>query len=224
MGIKNLIAVAATLCASVTAVDAATSFDVTQVHLYAPFVVNLDGPGIHEQVEDSVLLFTKSSGATKPYFCVDIWHPMPLGNVHIVYDPKPLLTNSSGVFSGTGTPLSETQIGEIGGLVVLGNNLYSHSNVFLAADMAGIQAAIWAIENPEVTVSGDTQLNGLIATYESYASAHPSYAITAYYDVRGAAQGVAGPVPEPAAWLLMLTGFAGLGASVRAARRREKAA
>jgi PEP-CTERM motif len=203
---------------------AATAIDVTNVAMNDPLVVSLSGPGINESVDDSVLVFTTSTGSVLPMFCVDIWHAISLGSANINYAESALLTDSSGALSGTGAALSATQIGEISSLADLGRDIYFQGGANAAVDLAGVQGAIWSIENPAVTVSGETAVNNAIASYVAYASTHQASPDMAFYDVTGQSQGVIAGVPEPASWTLMLMGFGGLGAAFRASRRRQLAA
>jgi hypothetical protein len=213
------------------AARATTTIDVTNVGLEGGGTVTLSGPGIDRTVDDTALVFTTRTGAVIPVFCVDIYHDVNLGAVNITYVESPLLTDSSGAASGTGTPLSLTQIGEIEGLADYGATLINQNGADLAVSLSGVQGAIWSIEYPSVTVTGDAQINSLIATDVTYAAANPATNATALYDVTGAAQGqimglpgqglggggVSG-VPEPDTWSLMTLGVGLLGLGLRARR------
>jgi hypothetical protein len=220
MHTKAMLATFVAVCAIATSAGAATTLTLTNVTMNSPMIVSFSGPGINENVEDSVLWLTTGSGQILPAFCVDIWHPMVLGPADLTYRRQALTTDSSGLLSGTGTALSIVQIGEIGGLVNVGETLIGHPDANIAIDLAGIQAAIWSIEDPAVTIAGDSELNDRISYYETFAAAHPSTRFSTFYDVAGESQGVAIAAPEPAAWSLMLLGFGGLGAAIRMGRRR----
>jgi hypothetical protein len=217
---KALLATCAAVCALATSAGATTTLALIDVTMNNPKIVSFSGPGINENVEDSVLWLTTSSGRMIPAFCVDIWHPMTLGPGDLTYRRQALTTDSSGALSGTGTALTSVQIGEIGGLVDLSKTLIGHEKTNLDLDLAGIQAAIWSIENPAITVAGDAALNDRISYYESFAAEHPSTRFTSFYDTAGVSQGVAIAALEPSAWSLMLVGFGGLGATLRTARRK----
>ncbi|MBV8684346.1 MAG: PEP-CTERM sorting domain-containing protein [Caulobacteraceae bacterium] len=215
MRFRSIIAASAAVCGLATAAHASKTIDVTYVSMNNPVIVTLTAPGIDEEVYDSALLLTNKSGSTIPVFCVDIWHEINLGPANITFEEEPLKTDSSGSVSGTGNALSGTQIGEIGGLVDLGTNLIRHGDSNLATDLAGIQGAIWSIENPKLTISGASSVLNSISSFETYALTHQSDAVVGLYDVHGVIQGQAMGVPEPATWALMLLGFSSLGAALR---------
>jgi hypothetical protein len=154
-------------------------------------------------------------------FCVDIFHFFdPANTPPVTYQTGLLKTDSSGVNSGTGVALSPLISGEIGYLASLGNVGSS------AADLAGIQGAIWLTEYSGLTLTGgSSQVAHFQTLGAAWAGAHASnttYA-DAIYSVGGNTQGfVLGGVPEPATWAMMLAGFGGLGAMLR--RRRQVAA
>ena len=218
MRFRSMIVASAAICGLATAAHATKTIDVTYVSMNNPAVVTLSAPGLNEEVYDSAILFTTKSGSTIPVFCVDIWHEINLGPANITFEEKPVTTDSSGSVSGTGNALSGTQIGEIGGLVDLGTALFRNGDPNLATDLAGIQGAIWSIENPALTISGASNVMGSISFYETYAQSHQSNDFIGLYDVNGAIQGQSMGVPEPTTWLLMLLGFSSLGAALRSSR------
>jgi hypothetical protein len=218
MRFRSMIVASAAVCGLAGAAHAAKTIDVTYVSMNNPAVVTLSAPGLDEEVYDSAILLTTKSGWTIPVFCVDIWHDINLGAANITFKEEPLTTDSSGSVSGTGNPLSTTQIGEIGGLVDLGTALFRNGDPNLATDLAGIQGAIWSIENPALTISGALDVTNSISFYETYAQSHQSADVIGLYDVNGAIQGQSMAVPEPTTWVLMLLGFGSLGAALRQSR------
>jgi hypothetical protein len=109
--------------------------------------------------------------------------------------------------------------GEIQTLANLGYADYVHGTG--NADIyAGLQGAIWDIEYNQngnnLTVTGSSTVNDLIASDIAYAVAHPAaYSISLFPGADGQAfgsgQGFSAGVPEPSTWAMMLLGFAGLG-------------
>jgi hypothetical protein len=236
-----------------SAVALPSTLDVTGAAMIDPTYVTFSNAAtpdvISYTVEDAPLTLTFADGPTLLAFCVDIWHNIDLGSVQtnysksdLVYQKGALTTDSSGAATGTGNILSTTQIGEVGGLVNLGEALdKAGDDPNLAIDLSAIQAAIWAIINPSMVVAAaaptgpdgapladqDTsavasELNTQIAYYKNvYAPANQSMAFTTYFDTADNTQGLA--IPEPAGWALMLVGFGGLGGRLRAGRRRVRA-
>ena len=92
-----------------------------------------------------------------------------------------------------------------------------------AEALAGIQGAIWLTEYSGLTLTGgSSQVAHFQALGAAWAATHAdntTYA-DAIYSVGGNNQGfvIAGEVPEPASWALMIGGFGMAGAMLR--RRR----
>lgn len=215
MRFRSMIAASAAIC-GLASVAHATTIDVTKVSMDNPEIVTLTAPGIDEEVYDSAILLTTNTGAVIPVFCVDIYHDISLGYEDLSFTEAPLATDSSGSAPGEGVALTGTQIGEIGGLVNLGTALFRDGDSNLAIDLAGIQGAIWSIENPSLSISGDPSVMDSISNYEGWASSHQSDAVTGLYD--GGIQGQGMAVPEPASWVMMILGFSSLGAALRRSR------
>ncbi len=246
----NLMKVAATAAAITLSFGASQAFAGAPVTIsssgaYAPETVNVSGFG--NEWASAIDLTVLSGQAQTPRslyaFCVDLSHEILInspGTTDIVtaqgnnqygqtlhYQTAALLTDSSGAFSGTGTPLSGAQIAQIGDLAHMGGaliygDLYrqSHGQSFdgaaLSENLAAIQGAIWTVEYPSRSITAaDPALSSLIASY--VAAADPNYGgpVTALYATDGASQGFVIATPEPASWALMLVGFGGLGAVLR---------
>ena len=126
---------------------------------------------------------------------------------------------------GYGNSLSTGQVREISGLATLGFNIAKGSATDKAAQLAGIQQAIWTVEYPTASFAA----TGSFATAQAnYAAAFVKEApsLTGFAreivsnDGRTQAQITdIGGVPEPTTWALLLAGFGMVGMS---ARRREK--
>jgi len=156
-------------------------------------------------------------------FCVDIFHDITAGvnsqqALNLQYHTAALTSN------GGGGALSAGQIQQLSGLITYGSRLYRTGGVDLSNKLAGVQGAIWQVENPTYTVTGG---NSAIQSYiNQYVALAPtlhgsSYAI---YADNFATQGFGvAAVPEPGVWLLMMVGVAGLGLKLRAHRRTKTA-
>jgi hypothetical protein len=253
MNVRGLFAASA--CAVVAGVATSagampSTLTVTSVAMTQPTAfVLISGPGIddpsapetdEETAEVAPLELTLAGGRTVLAFCVDIWHAIDLGSVSssyghssLVYQQAALTTNSSGTVTGTGDSLSSAQIGEVGGLAKLGYDLQKADPdpADLPVDLSAIQAAIWQIENPSLSITASAPSDGRntqavydalstqITYYEGWAVTHQDADISAYYDTVDETQGLATPTPEPMTWALMLVGIGGVGVSRRAGRR-----
>jgi hypothetical protein len=253
MSLTRLLATSLAAGGIATAAAAAppATLDVTSVAMNQPVYVTFSDAStpdvINETVEDAPLELTLDGGNTVLAFCVDIYHAIDLGSVQtnysqsaLVYQLGSLTNDSSGTTTGTGAALTATQIGEIGGLGELGFTLdRAKTDANLSVDLAAIQAAIWAIENPSIAIAAaaptgpggtpladqDTsaiaaELDTQIAYYQNtYAPANQATNVNLYLDVADNTQGVI-TVPEPRTWALMLLGIGGLGALLRGRRGR----
>lgn len=153
-------------------------------------------------------------------FCVDLQHQISLGSytVPLVYTTGAVTTDSSGVLSGTGNPLSVLQSGAMQTLANIGTAIATGSNPD-TDKLGGIQSAIWAIEydiDPS-TIVASAPVSAYLADYYAFGLSHPKAGYgEGIYAVDGKTQGqIPGAVPEPAAWALMLLGFGTLGVALR---------
>lgn len=165
-------------------------------------------------------------------YCVDIYHDMFLGPLNApngyAYHAEDLTTDSknSTAFQQLGNALSTLQLDEIASLLNLSALITKWNVPNLSAKRAGIQGAIWEIENPNITVSGSALVNQYINKYKVHAAADPLSASEIHSvfadDFGHQAFAFANGVPEPATWTMMIMGFGGIGAVLR--RRRQAVA
>jgi hypothetical protein len=94
-------------------------------------------------------VLTTSTGQTIDAWCIDLVHDAYLGNQspNFDYQIEPIATNNDPNYAG-GAALSASQIAEISGLVIYGDNLLAAggSAATLDQDSAAVQLAIWAVE------------------------------------------------------------------------------
>ncbi len=162
-------------------------------------------------------------------YCVDIYHDMFINTpLNYAYHPDDLLTDSKNSNSThqLGNSLGALQLEEIASLLNL-SALITRAHAFdLSHKRAGIQGAIWEIENPNITVNGSVVVNNYITHYKAHAHADPLSATQIHSvfadDFGHQAFAYAGGVPEPATWTMMIMGFGGIGAVLR--RRRQAVA
>jgi len=165
-------------------------------------------------------------------YCVDIYHDMFLGPLNAPngykYHAEDLTTDSknSTALLQAGNLLSNLQLEEIASLLNLSALITKWNVADLSHKRAGIQGAIWEIENPNITVNGSALVNQYINKYKIHAAADPLSASEIHSvfadDFGHQAFAFANGVPEPATWTMMILGFGGVGAMLR--RRRQAVA
>ena len=113
------------------------------------------------------LLLQGAAPSTLYVFCVDLFHSITVGmdnshtivdgagdaqaGQHLNYHTSALTVDSNGLSSGTsGSALTASQLGEIGGLADLGYGLISHNASDLSNKLTALQGAIWEIMSPSV--------------------------------------------------------------------------
>lgn len=189
----------------------------------------INGPSVNVNAYIGPVTFTTNLDPITAY-CVDIFHDMSLGSLNggagYAYHDEALTTdNSTSTPSGqSGVALSGLQLNEISALLNFSLTLNPLDPSF-GAKRAGIQGAIWEIENPAYTVTpAQAAVTGFMNTYLSAASHLPVGTFTTIFadDYGHQAFAYGNGVPEPATWALTIIGFAGLGAMLR--RRRAVAA
>ena len=233
-----------TLGAASTA--SAATVHVTSGGIYQPGTLHIVGPSLDVNAYSTAIELTGTVNGTPQVrtlytFCVDLFHSISVGidNTHDIvtgngdaqaalnlnYHAALLTVDSNGPTSGvSGSPLTMTQIAEIGGLAIIGGNLISTDALDLSNKLDAIQAAIWSIEYPAYSItSGNVTVQGYIASYIANAAATQSHRpVVAIYGSNGQGLLPTGGVPEPASWALMLTGVGLMGAGLR--RRRAAVA
>lgn len=168
-------------------------------------------------------------------YCVDIYHDMFLGPLNggagYAYHPEQVTTDSkdSTASAQLGDPLSAVQLDKIGALVNYSAFLVSHPDADLVNQLSAIQAAIWVVANnfpagPHYTVSSNNGLNPLITQYVNDAAVAPYMPTGQFHAIFANDYGhqafvLAGGIPEPASWALMILGFGGIGSMLRQRRR-----
>ena len=192
--------------------------------MYNPGTVKISGPGVNVTAYAAPVIFVADNGVGSSKttfdivaFCVDIFHEIPVGinkpeTVDLQYHTSTLTQN------GNGLALSAKQISEIGGLVDFGTRLFDAggSNPKLSDELAGVQGAIWAIEDPSYKItSSNSKIQAYIGEYVTEA-AHMHGKITTIYADNHLTQGFAvGSVPEPSVWAMMLVGVGLIGFQLR---------
>ncbi len=158
-------------------------------------------------------LVTLTSGTTDYLgFCVDIAHNISAGSGQALgFDLQPLTTDFLG---GT---LTSTQIDSIFGLADLGRAITTS-----ASDTGAIQQAIWTIEYPLTTFTAISTAGGFDQSRVQHfidlaPTLHADGQLLQSQDGHQSFA-VAGAVPEPATWAMLMTGFGMVGL---AARRRH---
>jgi hypothetical protein len=161
-------------------------------------------------------------------YCVDIYHDMFLGPLNggagYDYHGEDLATDSltSTPAAQSGTGLSAAQLKAISALLNYSVALEDAADADLHRKQAGIQGAIWSIENPLYTV---TATDGAVQTYISTFKLAAGSSLPAGkfqtifandYGHQAFAYGTG--VPEAGTWMLMIMGFGTMGAVLR--RRR----
>jgi hypothetical protein len=213
------------LCATAFAVttaaashaSAATEVYVQSVSEYAFTKVTVTGPGIFKVPDATAFNIAYNFGVapgdptfTAWGFCIDLFTGVNVPTQYHIGDLTGLL--------------SQPQIDQIYGLAAFGSNLIKVGAPDLANKLAGIQGAIWAIEYPTFTVTGNTTaINNYVQAYIAQA---PSLHGNAYVLLSddGKSQGFVIGVPEPATWAMMIMGFGAVGMVMRSRRRLALAA
>jgi hypothetical protein len=186
----------------------------------------INGPAENVYAYIGPVTFTTDADPITAY-CIDIFHDMFLGSLNggagYAYHDEALTTDSSASTSSgqAGVALSQTQLDQISSLLNFSLTL-NGSDPDFGAKRAGIQGAIWEIENPLYTV---TPAQGAVTTYMNLYKSEAGTVLpvgtfhSIYADDWGhQAFAYGGGVPEPATWMMLIMGFGSLGAAMR--RRR----
>jgi hypothetical protein len=268
VALKGLLAagIAAAALISTATPASATSVFIDKAEMYNPATAYITGfagsnyPQIY--VYDGPVLFTANVGTsagTPTYtflgFCVDIFDDINVGinspmTENLQYHTGNLVDN--GAHGAAYSPVdlvtfTPTQIGNISKLVNYGTQLWNadaltdpthNISQTLINQLAGVQGAIWKLENPNFTVTGAPPINGFgnqatvtanINTYSgaAFLSTLNTGTMSVVFDSNLPAHqafAFATTVPEPDAWALMILGFGGIGAAMRRRRNTTAAA
>jgi hypothetical protein len=161
------------------------------------------------------ILMTVKNGPTLVVFCDDLNHTVNVGGGQNLQFHIGLVE-----VDGLGDPLTESVSNEMGQLADLGRMDYENHDEDGAI---AAQAAIWGLEYNTAVSSTDPTISADITTDLMVKDNGHGYAEGLIAD-NGQQSQILGGVPEPATWAMMLMGFGGLGASMRAARRRQATA
>jgi len=231
--VKSLVAALAAT-AAISFAAPANALQLLSATMDTSNTANISGPGLNENAYIGPITFTATDGGPAFNFlayCVDLYHNMFLGPLNggagYAYHEEDLLTDSktNTPVMQNGTALTQAQINKISSLVNFGAYLQETGASDLSHKLAGVQGAIWKVENPLFTITASGAVQGYITAYAAGA-AGPGMPVGMMHtifanDFGHQAFAFAGGVPEPATWLMMIMGFGGIGAALR--RRRAGA-
>ena len=243
-------------------IDKAEMFNPGSAYIQGPAGANY----AKTKVYDAPVLFTANYGTTSSNqtftflgFCVDIYDSINVGiNTNrvenLAYHTGPLVDNGAHAaqYSQDLVVFTQVQKDNISKLVNYGTSLWNLDaktdpthNLSTASlgtrgsiidQLAGVQAAIWKIENPTFTFTGATGTWGTAADATTITNDIAYYASSAFLNTvqvgkieiifdsslpAHQAFAFAATVPEPATWGLMILGFGLVGETMR--RRRAAA-
>lgn len=252
-GLIGAAGVAAAIAAFATPASAAAIF-LDKAAIYNPGTAYISGPGYaQEYVYAGPVLFTANYGTSASSdtfeflgFCVDIFDSISVGinspaTINLAYHDGDLVDNGwhAPYPAADYVSLSQTQKDQVSALVNYGTSIWNNdaltdpthnlSNSVINT-LAGIQGAIWKIENPTFTITGaptqsgwgdQAQITANINTFSSTAFLNtlPTGKIDVVFSSDTPLhQAFALAVPEPSTWAMMIIGFGAMGAVLR--RRR----
>ena len=197
---------------------------ITSAGIYNPGQLDATINGATKNEYSVPLTFTATSVKKGVFdalgFCVDLPHQILVGigsqlQQTLKFHVAPLTSD------GYGNPLSDGQVRQITGLARLGFTIAGGNASDKAAQLAGIQQAIWTIEYPTATFTATGPFAAAQSEYAAkFVGQAPRLSGFARYLVAddGTTQAQitnVGGVPEPTVWLEMLAGFGAIGAFSR---------
>jgi hypothetical protein len=252
--LKALAAAASLAVMAIATHASAETFTLVSDSMNTTYTAHVWDNGNNEDAYDNGVTFQVSGYNVPPTsslfgFCIDIYHNIGLGGLNLLYSSNQ--DTGGGLVPNSGTTLNGAQIIAITDLVDTGFKLHEQTpnDADTIMRLAAIQAAIWAVEvpftlvnnvetptvtldNPNATVTpGGTTIGQYFTDYTTGAYDHlegPNDKVFTISngDNQSFAIGwpIAGGVPEPASWAMMLTGFFGMGAVLRNRRKWATAA
>ena len=254
----------------------AANYFLDKAEMFTPAQAKISGPHYTTVTAwDGPVLFTANMGTTANThaeftflgFCVDVFDSISIGvnsptTLNLGYHDGSLVNNGEHTSAEAADfhTLTQTEVNEISALVNFGTQLWNtdtltdpthlHMSNTLIDELAGVQGAIWKIENPGTPASwghpavaafsvvgatspyGGTNNANIVTNYINHYS-DPAFLSTlsaGHIDVVFSnslnptyqAFAFASYVPEPATWAMMILGLGGVGAAMR--RRRAQAA
>lgn len=249
---------AAVAVAGLATPASASAIFIDKAEMFNPATAYITGPSGSnyptQYVYDGPVLFTANNGTAASAntfnflgFCVDIYDDINVGinsplTLNLQYHDGGLVDNGAhGVYAVDLVTFSQTQKDQISALVNYGTQIWNNDaltnpthnlGTTVIDQLAGVQGAIWKIENPTFTVTGAPIINGhgIQADVTSNINLYSSTAFlstlqTGHIDVvfdsnlpAHQAFAFASNVPEPATWGMLIVGFGTIGAMMR--RRR----
>lgn len=223
---------AAAACGALAVAAPASALTLLSASMDTSNTAYITGPGYSVDAYIGPVTFHATNGGPAfdfTAYCVDIFHDMFLGPLNggagYGYHAEALTTDSktSTGAGQAGDALSVVQLQDISGLLNYSDTLTDAGAADLSRRLAGIQGAIWEIENPGYSVNGSAQVNAYIAEDVAKAGHLPVGTMHSVFADDWSHQAFAsGGVPEPATWTMLIMGFGGVGALLR--RRRVGAA
>lgn len=240
-GALHRVAPAAALALGLTLAGSASAETIllTNAEMERPRLLDVEGFG---KLKATAIQFDGMYGERKftnlVAFCVDVYHDIRLGD----YTPALEYTDEI-AFTTDSHPtapqvLTSEQVTHVGRLIHYGTQAFRNAPSDTRAErnarwneLAAVQGAIWQVTSGLDVVSENASLDGWIndlsgvgydaffnASYGPVGSKFTFLAPKVYPDPSGE-QAYGTAVPEPAAWLMMILGFGGVGAVIRTRRR-----
>jgi hypothetical protein len=263
MAIAGAAAVALVVMASPAS---ATTYFLDKGEMFTPGKATISAPAADHFTTvtawDGPVLFTANYGTTANThaefnflgFCVDIFDAINIGvdtatTLNLAYHDGPLVNNGEHTAAEVNAFVNLTTLekNDVSALVNYGTALWNadiaadpthlHMSNTLIDELAGVQGAIWKVENPTFTIVGATSPYGGTGNAAAVTLDINHYASQAFINTLSVghmdvvfdsnlplhqAFAFATTVPEPSTWAMMILGLGGVGVALR--RRRAQAA